>query len=119
MKRLSVFLFAALAAGLNPALAADSSPAAPSAWKMSGQMEESCSCDGACPCWWGNHPTKMTCSGSEALFIDKGSYGGVKLDGLAMAQFVQSPEGKTMMESMGNWNFAYLYIDSKADAKQR
>jgi hypothetical protein len=109
----------ALAFAVRPALAAKSSAAPAPGWKMSGQMEESCSCDGACPCWWGNHPTKMTCSGSEALFIDKGSYGGVKLDGLSMAQFVQSPEGKTMMESMGNWNFGYLYIDSKADAKQR
>ena len=48
--------------------------AAKTPWKITGQLEEACSCDGACPCWWGNHPTKMTCSGSEALFIDKGSY---------------------------------------------
>src|SRR5258706_4869160 len=116
---IGLFLAAALTIALRPALAADSSASPAPGWKMSGQMEESCSCDGACPCWWGNHPTKMTCSGSEALFIDKGSYGGVKLDGLSMAQFVQSPEGKTMMEAIGNWNFAYLYIDSKADAKQR
>jgi hypothetical protein len=113
----------ALVLAVRPALGADAGTAGAAAtssdWKMSWQMEESCSCDGACPCWWGNHPTKMTCSGTEALFIDKGSYGGVKLDGLSMAQFTQSPEGKTMMESMGNWNFAYLYIDAKADAKQR
>ncbi len=119
MKRFAWLLCAALAAGLTPALAADSSPAVPSDWKMSGQVEESCSCDGACPCWWGNHPTKMTCSGAEAIFVDKGSYGGVRLDGLAMAEFDQSPEGKTMMESIGNWNFGYLYVDSKADPKQR
>ena len=111
----------AFALSLGAAMAAESKPEAakPEAWKMSGQMEESCSCDSACPCWWGNHPTKMTCGGVEALFIEKGSYGGVKLDGLSFAQFTRSPEGKSMMESMGNWDFGYLYIDSKADAKQR
>jgi hypothetical protein len=111
----------ALVLALGAAVAAESKPDSgkPNGWKMSGQMEESCSCDGACPCWWGNHPTKMTCGGVEALFIEKGSYGAVSLDGLSLAQFAQSPEGKTMMESMGNWNFGYLYIDSKADAKQR
>ena len=31
----------------------------------------------------------------------------------------QSPEGKSMMESIGNWNFAYLYIDEKANPAQR
>jgi hypothetical protein len=31
----------------------------------------------------------------------------------------QSPEGKTMMESYGNWNFAYNYIDEKANPEQR
>ena len=55
MKRFAWLLCAALAAGLTPALAAlDSSPAVPSDWKMSGQVEESCSCDGACPCWSGD-----------------------------------------------------------------
>jgi hypothetical protein len=31
----------------------------------------------------------------------------------------QSPEGKTMMESFGNWNFSYTYIDEKASPEQR
>jgi hypothetical protein len=31
----------------------------------------------------------------------------------------QSPEGKSMMESIGNWNFFYLYIDEKANPAQR
>jgi len=31
----------------------------------------------------------------------------------------QSPEGKTMMESYGNWNFAYYYIDENANPGQR
>jgi hypothetical protein len=61
----------------------------------------------------------MTCGGGQVIFIDKGSYGDVSLDGLAFAFMGQSPEGKSMMESIGNWNFAYLYIDEKANPAQR
>ena len=88
-------------------------------WKVSGQLEEACSCDAACPCWFDSKPTKMTCGGGQAIFIEKGSYGDVPLDGLAFAFMGQSPEGKSMMESIGNWNFAYLYIDEKANPAQR
>lgn len=88
-------------------------------WKITGQLEEACSCDGACPCWFGNKPTKMTCGGGQVLFLEKGTYGNVKLDGLAVANMVQSPAGKTMMESAGDWNFSYLYVDEKANPEQR
>jgi hypothetical protein len=88
-------------------------------WRISGELEEACSCDAACPCWWDSKPTKMTCGGGETLFIDKGNFGDVRLDGLAIGFIGQSPAGKTMMESFGNWNFAYLYVDEKANAGQR
>ena len=88
-------------------------------WKISGELEEACSCDAACPCWWDSKPTKMTCGGGETLFIDKGNFGSVRLDGLAVAFIAQSPAGKGMMESFGNWNFGYIYIDEKANAEQR
>src|SRR6266542_6003291 len=88
-------------------------------WKVSGTLEEACSCDAACPCWFGSKPTKMTCGGGQVIFIDKGIYGDVPLDGLAFALMGQSPEGRSMMESMGNWNFAYIYIDEKANPAQR
>jgi len=88
-------------------------------WRIAGELEEACSCNAACPCWWDSKPTKMTCGGGETLFIEKGTYGGVGLDGLAVAFIGQSPAGKSMMESFGNWNFAYIYIDEKANAEQR
>jgi len=53
------------------------------------------------------------------LFIDQGTYGNVKLDGLAIANMSQSPAGKTMMGSFGDWNFSYNYIDEKANPDQR
>ncbi|HYY35867.1 MAG TPA: DUF1326 domain-containing protein [Candidatus Binatia bacterium] len=111
-----------LVAGLlifdTPARAANE-PKGKTPWKITGQLEEACSCDAACPCWFGSKPTKMTCSGGQVLFIEKGNYGKVILDGLAIATMGQSPEGQSMMESYGNWNFAYNYIDEKATPQQR
>src|SRR6476659_6727830 len=83
-------------------------------WKITGQLEEACSCDAACPCWFDSKPTKMMCDGYQVLFIEKGRLGKTPLDGLAIANTVQSPEGQTMMQSYGKWNFSYLYVDEKA-----
>ncbi len=100
------------------ARAGDDKPAAQS-WKVSGELEEACSCDAACPCWFDSKPSRMNCSGGFALFFDKGKYGEVPLDGLAIAAIGQNPDNTTMMGSMGNWNFAYIYIDEKANPDQR
>lgn len=103
------------------ARAADSGKkdAAKTPWKLAGQLEEACSCDAACPCWMGSKPTRMNCSGGQVVFIEKGSYGGVSLDGLALGAVGQNPDNTTMMESMGNWNFATIYVDAKASPEQR
>ena len=61
----------------------------------------------------------MTCDGVQTIFITKGRYGKTPLDGLAVAQFVQSPAGKSMFESFGNWNFDNVYIDERANEEQR
>lgn len=96
---------------------ADDAPKTP--WKITGQLEEACSCSAACPCWFGSKPTKMTCGGGQFIFITKGTYGSTKLDGLAVGSMSQSPEGKGMMESFGDWNFNYYYVDEKATPEQR
>ena len=88
-------------------------------WKAAGELEEACSCRPACPCWFKSLPSRMTCDGAQIIVIAKGHYGKVPLDGLAVAQFVQSPEHKSMFESFGNWNFDNIYIDEKADDEQR
>jgi len=97
--------------------AAGDAPKTP--WKITGQLEEACSCSSACPCWFGSKPTKMTCGGGQFLFITNGTYGNVKLDGLSVGSMAQSPEGKSMMDSFGSWNFNYYYIDDKATPEQR
>jgi hypothetical protein len=88
-------------------------------WKISGELEEACSCRPACPCWFKSLPSRMTCDGMQVVIIQKGHYGKVSLDGLAVGEFVQSPEHKSMFESFGNWNFDYVYIDEKAKEEQR
>ena len=88
-------------------------------WKITGQLEEACSCAAACPCWFDSKPTRTTCGGNQVLFIQKGNYGNVKLDGLAIANYAQSPENQTMMDSFGKWNFSTNYIDEKANPEQR
>jgi len=88
-------------------------------WKVSAELEEACSCRAACPCWFKSLPSRMTCDGLQIVFISKGRYGKTSLDGLAVGQFVQSPEHQSMFESFGKWNFDYVYIDDKANDEQR
>jgi hypothetical protein len=88
-------------------------------WKASGVMEEACSCDAACPCWFDSKPTRSHCSGGQVNFIEKGNYGDVSLDGLAVGTMGQNPDGTTMMGSFGKWDFANIYIDEKASPQQR
>ena len=119
MKTKSLILLCALVVSSGISLRAADQPNDKTPWKITGQLEEACSCDAACPCWFNSKPTKKTCGGGQVLFIEKGNYGNVKLDGLAMATMAQSLEGQAMMESYGNWHFAYNYIDNKATPEQR
>ena len=88
-------------------------------WQVKGELEEACSCSAPCPCWFKSLPTRMSCDGVQIVFITGGRYGKTPLDGLAVAQFVQSPDGKTMFESFGDWKFDNIYIDEKATEDQR
>ena len=113
------FLLAMASLAALPAFAQDKKEAKSTPWKMSGQLEEACSCDAACPCWFDSKPTKMNCSGGFALFIDKGYLRRRSLDGLGAAFIGASKDGTTMMESIGDWNFVTMYIDEKANPEQR
>src|SRR5947208_16855194 len=120
MKTKSLFaraLVAALLVHAAPVRAANE-PKDKTPWKITGQLEEACSCDAACPCWFNSSPTKMTCGGGQVLFIEKGNYGKVKLDGLTIPSIGQSPQRQTMMESCVNWHFAHHHIDQKPIPQQ-
>jgi len=124
MTRRTLFLSFAVIALAGAALVARAADApkteAPKTpWKIVGQLEEACSCSAACPCWFGSKPTRMTCGGGQFIFIDKGTYGSVALDGLSVGSMLESPEGKSMMESFGNFKFSNVYVDEKATPQQR
>ena len=114
----AVTLSAILFGSIAPAATAKAAEAK-ALWKIDGELEEACSCRPACPCWFKSLPTRMTCDGAQVIFINKGNYGKTLLNGLAVAQFVQSPEHQSMFESFGKWNFDYVYIDEKANDEQR
>jgi hypothetical protein len=117
--RSRLFLLSLLLAVTSLTVSAEDKDARKTPWKMSGHLEEACSCNAACPCWFGSSPTHSQCNGGFAIFIDKGSYGNVPLDGLGAAFIGANKADTTMMESMGDWDFVTLYVDEKANPEQR
>ncbi len=83
-------------------------------WYLEGPSYGNCNCDWACPCQFESLPTHGNCRGFEALRVDKGHFGDVRLDGLYAAQFYAWPgaifEGKGEIQSV---------IDERADEAQR
>ena len=86
-------------------------------WNISGQYFETCSCDFVCPCILGQmatRPSKGSCTFAMALQIERGSFGGLSLDGIPfiVLGFTPAEMGK------GNWSVG-LVIDERASAEQR
>jgi len=83
-------------------------------WTIKGDWVSSCNCDPGCPCLFYSDPSRGHCDGIDTIHIAQGKYGKVKLDGLSVTILAKSPGNFWK----GNWTAA-LYIDEKADAKQR
>jgi hypothetical protein len=85
-------------------------------WHLAGDWFDICSCDIPCPCEFAQAPTNNACLGVLVWHVRKGHYGDIKLDGfnlLAISAFegnVWAGEAKVRMG---------LYIDERADARQR
>jgi hypothetical protein len=89
------------------------------AWKVSGQLIESCSCNMFCPCWFGV-PELMQmdqgwCNGILGFRIDEGSANGTDLGGRAVVLSVHFP-GPTMFDGNGTGR---IYVDDGADDDQQ
>ena len=87
------------------------------AWQVSGQYYETCSCDFVCPCAPGGLgvlPSKGSCTFAMAFAVDRGSYGTVSLDGLGFIVLGFTPEAM----GKGNWSVG-LIADERATAEQR
>lgn len=54
-------------------------------WMLKGPKIGNCSCDYGCPCEFNGSPTGEACEGLEAMEIEEGYFGDVRLDGLRFA----------------------------------
>lgn len=83
-------------------------------WSIQGTYLQACNCDYGCPCEFEAPPTKGFCEGMGAWKIEKGSYGSVRLDGLALAFIAKWPQAI----HLGNGTVQLLF-DEKATPEQR
>jgi|SRR5688572_20771789 len=91
--------------------------ATPTAWHVSGQYYETCSCDFVCPCVPGQmavKPSKGSCTFAMAFQIERGQFGTVSLDGLGFIVLGLTPEAM----GKGNWSVGLL-ADDRASGEQR
>jgi len=87
------------------------------AWQMSGDYFETCSCDYLCPCIPSNlaaRPTKGYCNVAMVFHIDAGKYDTVSLDGLNFAIIAHTPD----IMGKGDWSVG-LITDARATAEQQ
>jgi hypothetical protein len=88
-------------------------------WDLTGDYFENCNCSVVCPCLVSkaapltSRPTAGVCDLPLFFHIERGSYGGVALDGLNVALAIHAPGPM----ADGNWVVA-AYIDQRADEKQ-
>ncbi len=87
------------------------------AWQVSGEYFETCSCDFLCPCIPTNmagQPTKGHCDFAMVFHVEKGQHGNTKLDGLNFVAIGHSPD----VMGLGNMSVG-LVIDERATPAQR
>jgi len=87
-----------------------------SSWKIDGEYFENCNCDVLCPCITTNlqgKPTQGHCDVVLAFHVEKGTFDGVKLDGLNAVVAAATPG----IMAQGNWKVA-AYLDQRASPEQ-
>ena len=83
-------------------------------WSLEADFLQACNCDYGCPCEFSAPPTKGFCEGMVAWRINRGQFGGVKLDGLGLGLAVHWP--KAIHQGNGT---AAVFVDEKANSAQR
>lgn len=92
-------------------------------WRLAGEYLENCNCELLCPCIVGPRnerggalarPTEGHCDVPLVFQVARGTFGEIRLDGLAVALAVHTPGPM----GLGNWTVA-LYVDERADPAQR
>jgi len=83
-------------------------------WQVEGTVLIACKCDWGCPCNFNAPPTTGDCEGGWTWLIDRGHFGDVRLDGLALSVYADWP--RAIHDGDGR---AVAFIDEKADDAQR
>ncbi len=86
----------------------------PEKWKLTGDWQNTCSCDPGCPCLFWSDPTTGSCEAIDTFHFRTGNYGRTSLAGLNAVMASRAPGNFWK----GNWSAA-MYLDEKANSKQR
>ena len=82
-------------------------------WRIRGDVMDACSCDYACPCNFGNNPSKGFCESVVTFRIQEGNYGPTRLDSLNFVLLISFP-GNAFD---GHWTLG-TYMDQRANQEQ-
>ena len=83
-------------------------------WRMTGSIIGACNCDWGCPCSFDARPTYGGCDGGYVWVVKNGSFGNVKLDGLAFIHASSSPGPIHLGHGTG-----VMIVDERAKPAQR
>src|SRR5690349_3489125 len=83
-------------------------------WEIEGRELVNCTCEYGCNCQFNGLPDKGHCYAVAIIFIDKGHFGEVPLDGLRLAAIFKWPGA--IHEGNGE---AIAFVDERARPEQR
>ncbi len=108
-----ICLLVFLALGISRAQKKAPAATAPD-FEVDGIAFTECQCTAyACPCRANGHPTHGSCHAADLVFIQRGHYGNVKLDGLKAVQ------AGDLVDANPDQTYSMMYIDEKATPEQR
>lgn len=85
-------------------------------WMIRGPKITGCNCDYGCPCEFNGKPTHGQCEGMEAMHIEEGYFGDVRLDGVIFAARFRWPgavhEGGGIAQAFVHKNTSDAQVDA-------
>ncbi len=83
-------------------------------WKLEGTIFDACNCTTLCPCVYFQAPHNADCRATAVWHIEKGNYGGTKLENFTMAVVLYSTQNPLMGIDKAGW-----MLDEKLTQQQR
>ena len=94
----------------QPAATPPASAAAGTTWEVEGVMADACQCEVFCPCEFLSTPTHGHCDDAAVLLLSKGRYKDVDLAGLRVVVVSASREGKRIIDTVGDLEYARIFV---------